>query len=98
MADGEGRDVQIDVIRDIRRKDLDVEIVEDLVQHAAKVADTVRNADQADRNRDSDLLVRLHLVQVQVENVHRTERITLNLADESLHRGPAVHRYIHDRG
>src|SRR4029077_18376661 len=96
VADGEVGDVEVDVVRDVGRQDLHFERVEHLVEHAAEIAHAVGHSHEVHGNRHGDLLVRLHLVEIEVEDVHGAKRIPLNLADQRLDRRALVHGDVHD--
>ena len=48
---------------------LDLELAQHVVEHAAEVAHAVRDADEADRHCERDLLVAPDLVEVEVDDV-----------------------------
>ena len=49
----ESGDVELDVLGDVARQDLDLELAEHVVEHAAEVAHAVGDADQVDRHFDA---------------------------------------------
>ena len=51
VADGERGDVDLDVLGDVGRQHLDLELAEHVVEHAAEVAHAVGDADQVDGTR-----------------------------------------------
>ena len=97
MPDGQIGDVELHLFGDLGREDLDLELAQHVVEHAAEVADAVGDADQANRHLQRDLLVAPNLVQVEVQDLGRPDRVPLDLPDQHLHRRAALHRHIHDR-
>ena len=83
VADRERRDVDVDVIRDVRRIDAEVHLVHRLLEDAARVANALRDAGEAKRDADRDLLARDELLEVDVQDV-ALERVALDLADQRL--------------
>ena len=72
--------------RDVGRQHLDLELAEHVVEHAAEVPHAVGDADQVDRHCEGDLLVGPDLVEVEVDDLGRAERVPLDLADQRLDR------------
>src|SRR2546426_8954614 len=64
---------------------LDLDLARHLIEHAAGVADAVRVPHQVDRDLERDLLRRVDLVEVHVDDVG-PQRMALDLADQRLHR------------
>src|SRR3954465_13517776 len=91
VPDGQRGDVEVDVLGDVGRQDLDLQLAQRVVEHAAEVPDAVRDADQADGHLERDGFVGPDLVEVEVDDVARAERVPLDLADERPHAGPAFY-------
>ena len=83
----ERRDVELHMLRDVGRQDLDLELAERVVEHAAEVAHAVGNAGQVDRHLEGDLLVGAYLVEIEMQDLGGAERVALDLADQRLDRG-----------
>ena len=86
------------MLRDVGREHLDLDLAQRVVEHAPEVPHTVGDADQVHRHLEGDLLVGPDLVEVEVEDLARAQRVTLDLADQRLDRGAAVDGDVHDRG
>ena len=74
-------DVDRDVLRDVARQTLDLDLAVDEVDDAALLLDALGLALEHDRNRDGDRLVHRDLVEVGVEQLV-VDRIDLVLLDE----------------
>ena len=83
VSDRQRGDVDVDVIGNDRRIDANVHLVHRLLEDAARVANALGDADEAQRNADGDLLAGDELLEVDVEDV-ALERVALDLADERL--------------
>src|SRR2546422_9040759 len=64
-------------------RSLDLDLARHLIEHAAGVADAVRVPHQVDRDPERDLLRRVDLVEVHVDDVG-PQRMALDLADQRL--------------
>ncbi len=73
--------VDVDVVRHVRRVDLDVQLVQDFLEHAAIHADTVRNTDEHQGYLRRDLLAGHQLLKVDVQDV-TLEGVALHLTNE----------------
>ena len=69
VADRERRDVDVDVIRDVRRIDAEVHLVHRLLEDATRVANAVGRAGETQRDADGDLLARHQLLEIDVQDV-----------------------------
>ena len=76
-------DVEVDVLRDVRREALDLDLAQDEFEHAAFRLDALRDAEQPDGDGDAD-----RLREIDPHEVH---------VNEPLGHGIALQRLDHDR-
>ena len=69
VSDRQRRDVDVDVIGNDRRIDANVHLVHRLLEDAARVANAVGRADEAQRDADGDLLAGDQLLEIDVEDL-----------------------------
>jgi len=55
-----------------------------VIEHAAEIPHAVRDADKMDRHLEGDLLVGPDLIQIEMEDLGRPERVALHLANQRL--------------
>ena len=87
-------DIELDVIGDVRRIDLDLELAERLVEHAALEPHAFRNSAEDDRYVDRDLLAGDERLEIDVKNL-ALDRMALDLTNERL-RGLPTDRHLDD--
>src|SRR5687768_16995139 len=94
LADREIGDIDVDTLRDVAGEDLDLDLAEHLVEDAAEVPHPLRNSHDMDRHLYGDLLVCVHFVEVEVQDVDRLERVTLDFPEQRADRSAAVHHHL----
>ena len=85
VADAELRDVELDVLRQVARQGLDLNLVRVLGEDAAERLDALGLADEHDRDRGLDRPVHAHLEQVEVLQ-RVAQRVQLHVLDDRVHR------------
>src|SRR5207244_10848325 len=83
VADLEGRHIELDPVGDVLGQHLDLHLTGHLVEHAAGVAYAVGIAHQVHRHFELDLLGRVDLVELHVDDVG-PDRVALDLAVPAL--------------
>ena len=81
VTDDQVRDVDVDVVWDVRRIDFDLDVAHHLLEDAAAKADAFGHAVQHERNADGDLLAGNQFLEVDMQHVP-LERVALDLADQ----------------
>ena len=96
VADLHMRDVDLDVLGDVRRERLDVDLARDEREHPARLR-ALGLADELDDDGRVDGLVETHLAQVDVRD-RPAQRILLVLGeDRRMHRRLALDHHVEDR-
>ena len=85
VAELEPADVDLDVLRNIRRQRLDVKLARDLLHHATDLCPR-RLADELHRDRRLDRLVEANLVKVDVRD-RPTDGVLLVILENGVMRG-----------